>query len=600
MAILKCKKNVNGKIVSIQRKLILSSILSITGLLILLLIINSSIKKLELLENSVHKLEQINRNILELRIDEKNFLTKKDTLYEYKHDRISQTLQKNIALLNSTLEKSDINFSFELQKVQKHLQTYGKLFKEIVKQQKKIGLDETKGLYGSLNESVQKVQAIINKEIDEELSGRLFHIRKDEKNFMLRKKLEYVEDFKTKIDNLIKYQILFGDMEIYLKKYKRDFLKLVENEIIIGLNDNTGFKGKMNNSIKLNEQLLEEINKKLELTLSKKTEQIKLKTFLMIFIILFITIISTFILLFSIKKPLRELDRSRKQMQRYISLVDQNIISSSTDLEGNITYASQAFCNVSGFTKEELIGKNHRIIKHKDMPDEIFKDMWDTIKSGNTWKGEIKNRKKDGGFYWVNASISPIFEDGNIVGYTGIRQNITDKKIIEEISITDGLTGIFNRRHFNELFPKIINGAKRDNVLFCFLIMDIDHFKQYNDTYGHQMGDDVLKKVANTLKGTLKRAEDYCFRLGGEEFGVIFKVSEKSEALKFAELIRKNIEGLKIEHSGNSASSYITASLGLACKNAADIPNDDAIYKEGDDLLYLAKRNGRNRICSNI
>jgi len=168
---------------------------------------------------------------------------------------------------------------------------------------------------------------------------------------------------------------------------------------------------------------------------------------------------------------------------------------------------------------------------------------------------------------------------------------------LEKISITDALTNIYNRRHFNELFPKIINSAKRDNDLVSFLIMDIDHFKQYNDTYGHQMGDDVLVKVAKAIKDSIYRSDDYCFRLGGEEFGVIFKTDSKEKAFEFANKIKENIENLNIEHKGNSASSYITASMGLICKNAKDIPSDDIVYKEADDLLYKAKENGRNKVC---
>jgi diguanylate cyclase (GGDEF)-like protein len=210
----------------------------------------------------------------------------------------------------------------------------------------------------------------------------------------------------------------------------------------------------------------------------------------------------------------------------------------------------------------------------------------------------VKNKTKDGGYYWVNATIEPIYDDNGIkIGYTSVRQDITDKKIIEEISITDGLTGIYNRRHFNDVCPKIINSAKRNNDLVSFIIMDIDHFKQYNDTYGHQMGDDVLIKVADAIKNSLHRADDYCFRLGGEEFGVIFKADSKEKAHQFSNTIKQNIENLHIVHANNSASSYVTVSMGLVCKYANDeIEGMDHMYKKADDLLYKAKNNGRNQV----
>ena len=276
------------------------------------------------------------------------------------------------------------------------------------------------------------------------------------------------------------------------------------------------------------------------------------------------------------------------------SLVDKNIITSVTDTKGIITSASEAFCEISGYTREELIGKPHNIVRHPDTPKIVFEEMWKTIQSGNIWKGEVKNRKKNGSFYWVSSTIEPIFsEDHDILGYTAIRYDITDKKMIETISITDPLTNIYNRRHFDEIFPKIINSARRKNELVCFLFMDIDHFKQYNDNYGHQEGDIVLKEFANCLKATLHRASDLAFRLGGEEFAVVYQADTKEKAVYFANLLRTNIEDLKIEHKYNSASPYVTASMGLICKNASEFDN---FYKEADELLYEAKKSGRNQI----
>ena len=233
------------------------------------------------------------------------------------------------------------------------------------------------------------------------------------------------------------------------------------------------------------------------------------------------------------------------------------------------------------------------------MPNSIYKELWETISSGKIWKGELKNLKKNGDYYWVKAIIEPNFsKEGKIIGYSAIRYDITDRKLIEIISITDGLTNIYNRRYFDEIFPKIINSAKRKDELVSFLFMDIDHFKQYNDNYGHQKGDEVLIEVAKCLKDSLHRSSDYAFRLGGEEFAVVYQVETKEKAFEFANMIKNNIENLKIKHEFNSASAYITASMGLICKNANDIIIDE-IYKQADDLLYEAKRNGRNQIKMN-
>lgn len=288
---------------------------------------------------------------------------------------------------------------------------------------------------------------------------------------------------------------------------------------------------------------------------------------------------------------------SEKKIQDYVTLVDHNIITSSTDLSGRITYVSEAFENISGYTKEELIGNKHSMVKHPDMPASVYEELWDTITQNRTWNGEIKNRTKKGGFYWVNATIYPVFDSvGQKIGYTAIRIDITDKKRVEELMVIDALTNIYNRRHFNEMLPMMINMAKRDKTYVSFLIMDIDFFKQYNDIYGHQEGDNALIAVAKSIKESTKRASDMCFRLGGEEFGVVFKGLDPKKANELANTIRENIQSLEIVHDGSKVDKYLTVSIGLVTKDTDKEIDKDVLYKEADELLYKAKEGGRNRV----
>jgi diguanylate cyclase (GGDEF)-like protein/PAS domain S-box-containing protein len=311
--------------------------------------------------------------------------------------------------------------------------------------------------------------------------------------------------------------------------------------------------------------------------------------------------ISSFLMLiiFIILYKNRTINSINRKMSKYLNMIDNNVLTTSTDIKGNITYVSKAFLDISQYKKEELIGKNHNIIRHNDMDKEIFKDLWTTIKSGKEWNGEIKNKKKDGGYFWTNTLITPEFNKGEIVAFTAIREDITDKKIIEEISITDGLTDIYNRRHFDKMLPDYINNAKRNNEIITFVMMDIDHFKQYNDNYGHQKGDEVLIEVAKVLKEYMKRADDYCFRLGGEEFGLLYKSNDISKSKEFALKILNAIENMKIEHKYSSVSDYITVSMGASCQDASNISNVDNLYKTTDDLLYKSKKEGRNRVSFN-
>ncbi|MFA9373605.1 MAG: diguanylate cyclase, partial [Poseidonibacter sp.] len=296
--------------------------------------------------------------------------------------------------------------------------------------------------------------------------------------------------------------------------------------------------------------------------------------------------------IFSNKKQIEEINSFNK-------IFDENIISSSTDTKGIIKSVSNAFCEISGYSKNELIGQNHSIVKDPEMPKSIYKELWTTIQKGKIWKGEIRNLRKDGSNYWVSAVIEPVFDkDNKISSYYAIRQDITDKKRIYELSITDGLTTLFNRRHFNDIAESVIDKTIRNNNVFAFLLLDVDNFKKYNDTYGHQEGDNVLISIATSLKKSFKRSNDIIFRLGGEEFGVLISAKTQDDILKLAETARKDIQDLQIEHSKNEPSLVITASFGIAIINNKNSNTQDLdyIYKKADDCLYEAKESGRNRV----
>lgn len=300
-----------------------------------------------------------------------------------------------------------------------------------------------------------------------------------------------------------------------------------------------------------------------------------------------------------IKKARVELEEAHKQVMDYVEIVDQYVITSSTDDTGLITYASEAFCEISGYSKEELIGQSHSILRHGDMPDSLYQDLWSTIRSGKTWQGEIKNRKKNGDFYWVHAYISPVYDQENkIEGFTAIRQDISDKKLAEQLSITDELTTLHNRRYFNLIFPQELARAQRERKNIALLIIDVDYFKPYNDNYGHLHGDAALQAIGQVFKDILRRAGDFAFRIGGEEFGAIITFDETRVAQNLAERIRREVEDLKIEHDYSSASPYVTVSIGMKIHqcDGGQPPEMAQFYKIADEALYQAKEAGRNQV----
>ena len=300
-----------------------------------------------------------------------------------------------------------------------------------------------------------------------------------------------------------------------------------------------------------------------------------------------------------LKVAREQLAQTDKQLADYVEMVDKHVLMSSTDSGGKIISVSGAFCEISGYSEQELLGNNHSIVHHSDMSASVYQELWRAISGGKTWQGELKNRKKDGGFYWVQACISPVFdEQGSITSYNAIHKDISDKKRADKLSITDELSSLFNRRHFNSLFPQELARAEREQKSIALILIDVDYFKPYNDNYGHQQGDNVLQVVAKVLQDSLRRAGDFAFRIGGEEFCVVITVDHSEDAYNIAEKLRQAVEDLKLEHAYNQVSSYVTVSIGIKVHqgSGAQAPEMDLIYRLADDALYEAKGNGRNQV----
>jgi len=270
-----------------------------------------------------------------------------------------------------------------------------------------------------------------------------------------------------------------------------------------------------------------------------------------------------------IEKNISALDRI---IQQFMKLFDKNIIIIKSKQDGTITYVSSAFSKVIGYKKEFIIGKHLNKFWSTDNKcsfNDIFNEFNSkTLKTDDvlelSWQGEIKYKKKDDKDFWLNAFISPVtnYED-NFLEYTIIGHDITINKKLEEFAHYDALTGVYNRRYYSEIVPSEINRTKRDEKKISFAMIDIDFFKQYNDIYGHREGDEALKSVATTLKDALKRGGDFIFRMGGEEFCIVFSDYDDEKSFEFCEELRKAIENLKIPHIGSEVSEYLSVSIGV-------------------------------------
>lgn len=288
------------------------------------------------------------------------------------------------------------------------------------------------------------------------------------------------------------------------------------------------------------------------------------------------------------------LERAKNELQRYVSLVDKYVPTSSTDTTGKIIIVSDAFCQISGFSEKELLGNTYKLTQHSETPASVYQELWTTIQAGQPWQGEFKNRRKNGEDYWVNTSIEPVQStNGIITGYTSIQQDITDKKYVEQLSITDSLTQIYNRMKLDSSLQTEINRANRYQHPLSIILLDIDHFKAVNDTHGHQVGDEILIEIANLLRCNI-RTLDILGRWGGEEFLIICPETNTEGAIALAEKLRQLIEA----HIFPLAQTQ-TCSFGIAQHQQTTYEQseaEDLLVGIADTALYLAKEKGRNRV----
>lgn len=297
---------------------------------------------------------------------------------------------------------------------------------------------------------------------------------------------------------------------------------------------------------------------------------------------------------------------SRKQNELRLLQLTQAVEQSPasvviTDVGGNITYVNPQFTRLTGYTLDEIMGKNPKILKSGQTPVEIYRELWSTIKSGKTWTGEILNRKKNGELYWQRGIIAPVLDhDGRILNFIAVKEDVTERKHaqdeLQRLARTDPLTGLFNRRHFFEVAEKEFNKSVRYNRPLSVILFDIDLFKEINDTHGHIIGDQVLMQIGNVLRNK-ERETDLAARYGGEEFVVLLPETDCEGAKSTAERLRKLVEDSLIYN--DKFTIHFTASFGVAGKDMIKSTDTfDHLISQADQAMYTAKRMGRNRVAS--
>ncbi|MBE0513990.1 CHASE domain-containing protein [Sulfurimonas sp.] len=268
-----------------------------------------------------------------------------------------------------------------------------------------------------------------------------------------------------------------------------------------------------------------------------------------------------------------------------------------TNLDGKIEYINRAFTEITGYTKDEAIGKNPSFLQSGKTGADAYNDMWKTIKLGKTWHGEFVNKNKNGIEYIEGVKAAPIFKaDGTISHYMAIKEDITDRKRSEKrihfLANFDSLTGLPNRYQLEERLNYALRMAKRNSEKLSILFLDLDLFKEVNDTLGHDAGDALLVELAKRFNAVLREV-DTVSRVGGDEFIFLLPNTPPSGASHIAEKLLK-VSDTPCEF--NRSEMHVTASIGIAIypKDGLD---RQTLFKKADTAMYKAKENGRNKYC---
>lgn len=274
-------------------------------------------------------------------------------------------------------------------------------------------------------------------------------------------------------------------------------------------------------------------------------------------------------------------------------------------LDMKLSYVSPSSFRVLGWTPEEMMAMPpFGLVVEEDLP------MLAATAARHLEPGvepelvSVRTRRKNGTIAWMEVSARVVrdSETNEAKETIIIMRDTTERKMMEEqlakLALTDDLTGIGNRRAFDQELDREWKRTLREGSQISLALLDIDHFKNFNDLYGHQAGDDCLRTIAMAVKRAT-RASDFVARYGGEEIAVILPVTETASAFEIAERIRFEIESLKITHEGNAeGGNLVTASIGVAtalarCGGTMRMP--ESLLLAADNALYRAKHEGRNR-----
>ncbi|PVV18479.1 MAG: diguanylate cyclase [gamma proteobacterium symbiont of Ctena orbiculata] len=298
-----------------------------------------------------------------------------------------------------------------------------------------------------------------------------------------------------------------------------------------------------------------------------------------------------------IDQKLRDAHRIAEEKLRLADRAFQNTAEgiTVTDVDGNIVSTNPAFEAITGYSNEEVMGQNPRILKSGHHKDSFYRDMWNTLLKTGHWRGEIWNRRKNGDVFPEWLTISTVKDsDGDITHFVGVFTDISQIKEAQDqinfLAHHDALTQLPNRALFRERFQHALMHARREHNSIALLFLDLDRFKTVNDTLGHPVGDEVLLEVSRRMNRII-RASDTLARLGGDEF--VLLLEEQTDAQHAVVVARKLIDLLSKPMIISGHELVVTASVGITLY-PDDGEDPDMLIRHADRAMYEAKQQGRN------
>jgi len=320
----------------------------------------------------------------------------------------------------------------------------------------------------------------------------------------------------------------------------------------------------------------------------------------------------------------KKADRILEEANRHINLQSAALEAAAnaiiiSDRQGLCIWVNPAFTRITGYSFDEMLGEKLSKLKSGVQDIDFYRDMWETILKGNVWNGEIVNKHKDGHLYTEEMTIAPVRnETGGITNFIAIKQDITARKKIEtdlqnanlhlklqvleietlqeklrEQAIRDPLTDLFNRRYLDETLEREIAKAKREGLGLCVAMLDVDHFKEFNDRYGHMVGDMILESLGKLLMKNTRQSDIAC-RFGGDEIVIVMPDISTEAAFRRAEEWRNSFQANY--ESFNLQDIHASISVGLAIFPIHG-RDGQALINAADHALYQAKANGRNNVA---